>query len=100
MIVINLKNLADFGVFLEEARLSDHVFYEVVTDSHDHDERRVIYFSFLGMINNLTILFQFMKRVPGTVAVPDVVNEISQDVAIPGLRFIEGTLREVYLSIS
>ena len=100
MIIITVKEFEDFYDFLLNNRASDHVFYEIRQDKHDMIVDKLVYFTFLGSHGNFSVLYQYSIEIPQKIDYKDFINEIKEKLNIIEIKFIEGTIRELYLSLS
>ncbi|MHA1683214.1 MAG: hypothetical protein ACTSUE_19910 [Promethearchaeota archaeon] len=98
MIIISLKNIADFSRLYGSNRISNHVFYEIRQEKEI--PRGNIYFSFLGSLGSLNVLFQLMVVLPRDVSDVDYILSMKNDMLNEDVEFIEAVVREIYLSIS
>ncbi len=100
MIVVTLDELEDFITILER-RISEYIFFEFIRC--EFDGLRVL-LNYLGALGNQTVvLFQTNLDFPGIKdkkAVIQKIKEMDIDKLQLNLKFIPGTVREIYLSIS
>lgn len=100
MIIINLHTISDFKEFLATYRQTNHVFYEIRPVTEDIKSKKTIYFNFLGTFGSLTVLFQHISNVDGKMDINVFLEQFTSQVDIEDVSFVEGTIREIYLSIS
>ena len=100
MIIVTLDEIEDFIAILER-RISEYIFFEFIRC--DFEGLRVL-LNFLGTLGNQTVvLFQTNLDFPGIKDKKAVIEKIKQmdvDKLNLNLKFIPGTVREIYLSIS
>lgn len=100
MITITVKNLDNFMNFLANNRSTDHLFYDVRQCENDSSGLRVVNFHFLGVLGTLNILFQHAEELPSKTEVDAFICKIRDFMPVQGIALVEGTIREIFLSLS
>jgi hypothetical protein len=100
MITITIKRFEDFTNFLANNRATNHLFYDIRQCENDANARKVVNFHFLGVLGTLNILFQHAEELPAKLDVDAFVAKIKAAILVEGISFVEGTVREIFLSLS
>jgi hypothetical protein len=100
MITITVKKFEDFVTFLTSSRATNHLFYDIRKNENDTSGHRVVNYHFLGVLGTLNILFQHAEELPAKVDVDAFVTKIKAAIPVEGITFVEGTIREIFLSLS
>ncbi len=107
MIIITVKGLDEFFDFMSSNRASNHVFYEVRqaekytnVSIEGNADLRVLNLHFLGTLGASTVLFQHVIEVQGKKDFDAVLERLHDKTRDDGISFIEGTIREIFMSIS
>lgn len=99
MIVITIDEIEDFIALLEK-RATEYIFFEFVRC--EFDGLRVL-LNFLGNLGSSVVLFQTSLDFPNVKDKKKVIEQIKamdMEKLNLNLKFIPGTIREIYLSIS
>nr|MDO8117284.1 hypothetical protein [Candidatus Sigynarchaeota archaeon] len=107
MIIINVKNSDDFFSFLASNRSSDHVFYEIRqmekyngASVGGNVDLRVLHLHFLGVLGSSNVLFQHVIEVQGKKEFGGILDQLKVKMQADGFTFVEGSIREIFMSIS
>ncbi len=100
MITITVKQFEDFTKFLATSRATNYLFYDIRQCENDASGRKVVNFHFLGVLGTLNILFQHAEDLPAKLDVDSFVTKIKSAIPVEGISFVEGTIREIFLSLS
>jgi len=76
------------------------LFYELRQNENEPGSRRLIYFNFLGVLGTLNVVYQHVAEVPPKVELEALINQLKSSIAVDGVSYVEGTIREIFLSIS
>jgi hypothetical protein len=100
MITITVKKIEDFTSFLTSSRATNYLFYDIRQNENDASGHRVVNFHFLGVLGTLNILFQHAEELPTKLDVDAFVAKIKATIPVEGIAVVEGTIREIFLSLS
>ena len=100
MITITVKRFEDFKNFFANNRAANHLFYDIRQCEKEASALRLVNLHFLGVIGTLNILFQHLAEVPAKMEASEFVARIKAEMVVEGMGFVEGTIREIFLSLS
>lgn len=101
MIIVTTRHVADFASLFASNRISQHVFYEVRSPGGE-TRFETACFHFLGSMGALTVLFQVNLNVPSSGSLQDIVEEMRSMLHCDDgdVLLVDGTIREIYMSLS
>ncbi len=100
MITTTVKKIDDFTNFFRNHRATNYLFYDVRQCEKEASGIRVVNFHFLGVLGTLNILFQHAEELPAKTDVEAFITKFASTVAVEGISFVEGAIKEIFLSLS
>ncbi len=100
MITITVKKFEEFTSFFKNCRSSNYLFYDVRQCEKDTGGLRVINFHFLGVLGTLNILFQHVEDLPAKADIDALITDVKVAIAVEGIGYVEGAIKEIFLSLS
>ncbi|MBN2150045.1 MAG: hypothetical protein JW839_01240 [Candidatus Lokiarchaeota archaeon] len=100
MITITVKRLEDFTAFLINHRATNYLFYDVRQCENGTSGISAVNFHFLGVLGTLNILFQHAENLPIKMDVDSFMVKVKATLAVEGISFVEGVIKEIFLSLS